>query len=35
MKGWVLFAPEGIEDDDQLKDWIERTVKFVETLPGK
>ena len=35
MKGWVLFAPEGIEDDDQLKDWIERTVKFVGTLPGK
>jgi len=26
MKGWVLVEPEGIEDDDQLKDWIERAL---------
>ena len=24
MKGWVLVEPEGIEDDDQLKGWVER-----------
>jgi TfoX/Sxy family transcriptional regulator of competence genes len=35
MKGWVLVEPEGVEDDDQLKEWIERAVKFVKTLPGK
>jgi TfoX/Sxy family transcriptional regulator of competence genes len=35
MNGWVLIEPEGIEDDDQLKDWIERATKFVRTLPGK
>ena len=35
MKGWVLVEPEGIEDDDQLKDWIQRAVKFVGKLPGK
>ena len=35
MKGWVLVEPEGVEDDDQLKDWIQRAVKFVETLPAK
>ena len=35
MKGWVVVAPEGIEDDDQLKDWIQRAVKFVGKLPGK
>ena len=35
MKGWVLVEPEGVEDDDQLKDWIERAVKFVRTLPAK
>src|SRR6266436_3788813 len=33
MKGWVLVEPEGIEGDDQLKDWIERAMKFVKTLP--
>ena len=35
MKGWVLVEPESIEDDDQLKGWIERATEFVETLPGK
>jgi TfoX/Sxy family transcriptional regulator of competence genes len=35
MKGWVLVAPEGVEEDDQLKDWIERAMKFVTTLPAK
>ena len=35
MKGWVLVAPEGIEDDDQLADWIQRGVKFVGALPAK
>src|SRR5438445_8435906 len=35
MKGWVLIEPEGIEDDEHLKDWIERAMKFVRTLPAK
>jgi TfoX/Sxy family transcriptional regulator of competence genes len=35
MKGWVLVEPGGVEDDDQLKDWIERALKFVKTLPAK
>ncbi len=35
MKGWVLVEPEGVEDDDQLKDWIERALKFVKALPAK
>ena len=35
MTGWVLIAPEGIEDDDQLQEWIERAVKFSSTLPPK
>ena len=35
MKGWVLVRPEGIEDDDQLKDWIKQAVKFVGKMPGK
>lgn len=35
MKGWVLVEPAGIEYDDQLKDWIQRAVKFVSKLPSK
>lgn len=35
MRNWVLVEPEGVEDDDQLKAWIERAAKFVGKLPGK
>jgi TfoX/Sxy family transcriptional regulator of competence genes len=35
MKGWVMVEPEGIEDDRQLKAWIERATRFVGTLPRK
>ena len=35
MKGWVLVGPEGVEDDEQLTDWIERAEKFVRALPAK
>ncbi len=35
MKGWVLVEPDGVEDDDQLKDWIEGAMKFVKALPAK
>ncbi len=34
MKGWVVVAPDGIKDDEQLKEWIQRAVKFVGKLPG-
>ena len=35
MKGWVVVGPEGVQNDDQLKGWIQRAVKFVGKLPGK
>ena len=35
MKGWVLVEPEGVQDDDQLKNWIQQAVKFVGKLPAK
>jgi len=35
MKNWVLVKPEGIKDDGQLKDWIQRAVKFVGKMPAK
>src|SRR5262245_25450592 len=35
MKGWILVEAVGVEDDDQLKDWIARAVNFVRKLPAK
>lgn len=35
MRKWVAVEPQGVENDDQLKDWIERAIKFVKTLPKK
>jgi hypothetical protein len=35
MRNWVAVGPEGVEDDDQLKAWIERATTFVRTLPKK
>jgi TfoX/Sxy family transcriptional regulator of competence genes len=35
MKGWIMVEPDGIEQDSQLKDWIELAIMFVETLPAK
>jgi TfoX/Sxy family transcriptional regulator of competence genes len=35
MRNWVAVEPEGVEDDDQLKAWVERATKFVRTLPKK
>ena len=35
MKGWVLVAPEGVQDDEELNGWIERAMRFVRTLPAK
>lgn len=35
MKGWVLLDAEQVADDDQLRDWVDRSRKFVSTLPAK
>ncbi len=35
MKNWIRVEPEGVQEDEQLKDWIQRAVKFVGTLPRK
>ncbi len=35
MKGWVLVEPQGVVDDVQLKQWIQRAWNFVKELPGK
>ena len=35
MKGWVLVDQDGVEEDDQLKEWLQRAIRFVDTLPSK
>jgi len=35
MKGWVMLAKEGFEDDAVLKGWLEKARAFVKTLPPK
>ena len=35
MKGWVMVEPEGLDEDEELKEWIGRAVEFVQTLPAK
>ena len=35
MKGWVLVGPEGVQNDEEFTDWIERATRFVRTLPAK
>jgi TfoX/Sxy family transcriptional regulator of competence genes len=35
MKGWVVVRPEGVQNDDELKGWLRRAVKFVGKLPAK
>jgi hypothetical protein len=35
MRNWVAVEPEGIEDEVQLQDWVQRALKFVTTLPAK
>ena len=35
MKGWVVVGLEGVQSDDQLKDWLQRAVEFVGKLPAK
>lgn len=35
MRGWVLVEPDGLADDTQLQSWLERSLRFVRTLPKK
>jgi hypothetical protein len=35
MKGWVLVALEGVEEDAHVKGWIRRALQFVGKLPAK
>ena len=35
MRGWVVVMPAGLEDDEQLLNWISRARTFVRQLPKK
>jgi len=35
IQGWILVAPEGVEEDDRIADWIRKALRFVRTLPAK
>ena len=33
MKGWLRVAEPGYATDDQLRDWVDRSVEYARTLP--
>jgi hypothetical protein len=35
MKGWLLVAAEGVADEGDVKEWVQRAAKFVGKLPAK
>jgi len=35
MRGWILVAPEGFEDDDELEEWLAIGRSYASTLPAK
>ena len=35
MRGWLAVAPEGFADEDALSSWIDRGVRYAESLPKK
>ena len=35
MKGWVMVAPDGTQEDEDLQNWIKMGLDFAATLPPK
>ena len=35
MKGFVFVGPSGLKSDNDLKDWVDKGIKFVSTLPPR
>ncbi len=35
MKGWVIVTAEGVDEDRDLKKWIDQSLTFVSTLEPK
>ena len=35
MGGFVVVSGDALEDDDDLREWLQRCLRFVQTLPQK
>jgi TfoX/Sxy family transcriptional regulator of competence genes len=35
MAGWIKVVPDGLQTDEDLRQWIEMALEFVKTLPAK
>jgi len=35
MTGWVMVEPDGVDVDQDLKEWVQQAVKFCRSLPAK
>jgi TfoX/Sxy family transcriptional regulator of competence genes len=35
LKGFVYVGPHGADDDDDLEQWVQRSLRFVQSLPPK
>ena len=35
MRGWVMVDKKGFKSDDILKNWLDKALIFVKTLPSK
>jgi TfoX/Sxy family transcriptional regulator of competence genes len=35
MRNWVTVEPEGVADEEAVKDWVQRAIKFVGKMPAK
>lgn len=35
MAGWVVVTGDGFENDEQLRGWVDRSLRFVDGLPPK
>ena len=35
MSGWVMVAPEGLEEDEELEEWVNIGAGFTESLPRR
>jgi hypothetical protein len=35
MRGWVMIEPDGLGDDADVSEWVDRAVEFVRRLPKK
>ena len=35
MTGWAMIEPEGMSEEEDLREWMQQAIAFVKTLPAK